>query len=135
MNRFFRRLSLLLCVLLLLITALSGCSASPAAPSGPSTPQTPTAEDEALRRHALMGSFAEYGFQKTGRRQASAGFCWLHRVVGPYARWRSFIRLQLMKPYRSFTKKATKQTTTERYRVSARLASTHSAISTISLLA
>lgn len=50
MNRFFRRLSLLLCVLLLLLTALSGCSASPAAPSGPSTPQTPTAEDEALRR-------------------------------------------------------------------------------------
>ena len=46
-----------------------------------------------------MGSFAEYGFQKTGRRMASAGFCWLHRVVGPYARWRSFIRLQLMKPY------------------------------------
>ena len=82
-----------------------------------------------------MGSFAEYGFQKTGRRLASADFCWLHRVVGPYARWRSFIRLQLMKPYRSFTKKATKQTTTERYRVSARLASTHSAISTISLLA
>lgn len=30
MNRLFRRLSLLLCVLLLLITALSGCSASPA---------------------------------------------------------------------------------------------------------
>ena len=50
MNRFFRRLSLLLCVLLLLITALSGCGTSPAAPSGPSTPQTPTAEDEALRR-------------------------------------------------------------------------------------
>lgn len=50
MNRFFRRLSLLLCVLLLLITALSGCGTSPAAPSGPSTPQTPTAEDAALRR-------------------------------------------------------------------------------------
>ena len=50
MNRFFRRLSLLLCVLLLLITALSGCGTSPAAPSGPSTPQAPTAEDEALRR-------------------------------------------------------------------------------------
>lgn len=50
MNRFSRRLSLLLCVLLLLITALSGCGTSPAAPSGPSTPQTPTAEDEALRR-------------------------------------------------------------------------------------
>lgn len=50
MNRFSRRLSLLLCVLLLLITALSGCGASPAAPSDPSTPQTPTAEDEALRR-------------------------------------------------------------------------------------
>lgn len=47
---FFRRLSLLLCVLLLLITALSGCGTSPAAPSGPSTPQTPTAEEEALRR-------------------------------------------------------------------------------------
>ena len=50
MNRLFRRLSLLLCVLLLLITALSGCGTSPAAPSGPSTPQAPTAEDEALRR-------------------------------------------------------------------------------------
>ena len=50
MNRFFRHLSLLLCVLLLLITALNGCGTSPAAPSGPSTPQTPTAEDEALRR-------------------------------------------------------------------------------------
>ena len=50
MNRFSRRLSLLLCVLLLLITALSGCGTSPAAPSDPSTPQTPTAEDEALRR-------------------------------------------------------------------------------------
>ena len=50
MNRLFRRLSLLLCVLLLLITVLSGCGTSPAAPSGPSTPQTPTAEDEALRR-------------------------------------------------------------------------------------
>ena len=50
MNRLFRRLSLLLCVLLLLITALSGCGTSPAAPSDPSTPQTPTAEDEALRR-------------------------------------------------------------------------------------
>ena len=48
MSRLFRRLSLLLCVLLLLITALSGCGTSPAAPSGPSTPQTPTAEDEAL---------------------------------------------------------------------------------------
>ena len=54
MNRFSRRLSLLLCVLLLLITALSGCSASPAAPSSPSTPQTPTAEDEALRRGAFQ---------------------------------------------------------------------------------
>lgn len=54
MNRFFRRLSLLLCVLLLLITALSGCGTSPAAPSGPSTPQTPTAEDEALRRGAFQ---------------------------------------------------------------------------------
>ena len=50
MNRFSRRLSLLLCVLLLLITALSGCGTSPAAPSGPSTPQAPTAEDAALRR-------------------------------------------------------------------------------------
>ena len=50
MNRFLRRLSLLLCVLLLLITALSGCGTSPAAPSGPSTPPTPTAEDAALRR-------------------------------------------------------------------------------------
>lgn len=49
MNRLFRRLSLLLCVLLL-ITVLSGCGTSPAAPSDPSTPQAPTAEDEALRR-------------------------------------------------------------------------------------
>ena len=54
MNRLFRRLSLLLCVLLLLITALSGCGTSPAAPSGPSTPQAPTAEDEALRRGAFQ---------------------------------------------------------------------------------
>ncbi len=41
MNRLFRRLSLLLCVLLLLITALSGCGTSPAAPSDPSTPRLP----------------------------------------------------------------------------------------------
>lgn len=58
MNRFFRRLSLLLCVLLLLITALSGCGTSPAAPSGPSTPQTPTAEDAQALAEAAVDEYA-----------------------------------------------------------------------------